>query len=107
MDNNHYSFFETSQTSIKRYSSSEMAQGGFVTLKYKKADVIYDGNSGIPTNRTYMLNTEYLKLVAHKDADLTEVPEQRPVNQDGAVIPILWMGNLTCSNRSQQGVIIP
>jgi hypothetical protein len=107
MDNNHYSFFEASQTSIKRYSSSEMAQGGFVTLKYKKADVIYDGNSGIPTNRTYMLNTEYLKLVAHKDADLTEVPEQRPVNQDGAVIPILWMGNLTCSNRAQQGVIIP
>lgn len=107
MDNNHYTFFEASQTSIKRYSDSEKAQAGFVSLKYKKADVIYDGNSGIPANRTYMLNTEYLKLVVHKDADLTEVPEQRPINQDGAVIPILWMGNLTCSNRAQQGVIIP
>lgn len=107
MDNNHYSFFEASQTSIKRYTDSEKANAGFVTIKYKNADVIYDGNSGIPANHTYMLNTEYLKLVTHKDADLTEVPEQRPVNQDGSVIPILWMGNLTCSNRALQGVICP
>ncbi|MCK9622142.1 MAG: phage major capsid protein [Methylobacter sp.] len=105
-DNNYYSFFENSQTSLKRYSSSESANAGFVSLKYKKADVIYDGNSGIPANHMYFLNTEYLKLVVHKDADLTEVPEQRPVNQDGSVIPILWMGNLVASNRSQQGVII-
>lgn len=106
-DNNYYQFFENSQTSLKRYAGAESASAGFVTLKYKKADVIYDGNSGIPANHMYMLNTEYLKLVVHKDADLTEIPEQRPVNQDGSVIPILWMGNLTCSNRAQQGVIIP
>lgn len=107
MDNNHYQFFENSQVSIKRYTEKDTVNAGFVSLKYKKADVIYDGNSGIPANHTYMLNTEYLKLVVHKDADLTEVPEQRPVNQDGVVMPIIWMGNLTCSNRSQQGVIIP
>jgi hypothetical protein len=28
------------------------------------------------------------------------------VNQDGVVIPILWMGQLCCSNRSLQGVLI-
>lgn len=106
MDNNHYQFFEQSQVSIKRYSDASKADAGFVMLKYKNADVIYDGNSGIPVNHTYMLNTQYLKLVAHKDADLEELPEQRPVNQDGVVIPLLWMGNLTCSNRQQQGVII-
>ena len=106
-DNNYYSFFENSQVSLKKYSSFDKAQAGFVSLKYKNADVIYDGNSGIPANHMYFLNTEYLKVVAHKDADLTEVPEQRPVNQDGQVIPILWMGNLVCSNRAQQGVIIP
>jgi hypothetical protein len=107
MDNNHYAFFETSQVTIKRYASAEKANAGFVTLKYKNADVIYDGNSGIPVNHTYMLNTQYLKLVAHKDADMDELPEQRPVNQDGVVIPVLWMGNLVCSNRNMQGVIIP
>ena len=106
-DNNHYQFFENSQVSLKRYASSEKANAGFATLKYKKADVIYDGNSGIPTNHTYMLNTDYLKLHVHKDADLTELPDQRPVNQDGVVMPLIWMGNLVCSNRAQQGVIIP
>lgn len=105
-DNNYYSFFENSQVSLKRYSEKDNVTAGFVSLKYKKADVIYDGNSGIPANHMYFLNTEYLKLVVHKDADLTEVPEQRPIGQDGSVIPILWMGNLVCSNRSQQGVII-
>lgn len=105
-DNNHYKFFENSQVSLKRYASSDNVNAGIASLKYKNADVIYDGNSGIPANHTYMLNTEYLKLIVHRDADLTEVAEQRPVNQDGSVIPLLWMGNLTCSNRAQQGVII-
>lgn len=105
MDNNHYKFFEASQTSLKRYTNAENANGGLVSLKYKNADVYFDGNSGIPTNTTYMLNTNYIDLVVHKDADLEIMPEMRPINQDGDVIPILWMGNLTCSNRNQQGVI--
>lgn len=105
MDNNHYKFFEASQTSLKRYTGADSANGGLVSLKYKNADVYFDGNSGIPTNTTYMLNTNYIDLVVHKDADLEIMPEMRPINQDGDVIPILWMGNLTCSNRNQQGVI--
>ena len=106
-DNNYYQFFEASQTSLKRYSDATKADGGFVTLKYKNADVIYDGNSGIPANHMYFINTNYLELVVHQDADLEILDEQRPISQDGSVIPILWMGNLSCSNRKQQGVIIP
>lgn len=105
-DDVYYTFFENSQVSIKRYTDAKKADAGFVSLKYKNADVIYDGNSGIPASHMYFLNTQYLKLVEHKDANLTELPEQRPVNQDGVVIPLLWMGNLVCSNRAQQGVII-
>ena len=77
-----------------------------MTLKYKNADVLFDGNSGIPANHMYFLNTNYLQLVVHQDADMEIMDEMRPVNQDGSVTPILWMGNLTCSNRKQQGVII-
>ena len=106
MSNNYYTFFESSQVSLKRYSDSAKANGGFVTLKYKNADVLFDGDSGIPTSHAYFINTNYLELVAHQDADLEIMDEMRPVNQDGAVVPILWMGNLTCSNRKQQGVII-
>lgn len=105
MDTVYYSYFEGSQTSLKRYASMEMASGGFVTLKYKTADVIFDGNSGIPASHAYMINTNYMELVAHKDADMDQMDELHPVNQDGVVIPILWMGNLVCSNRKLQGVI--
>lgn len=106
MDNIYYKYFEASQTSIKRYMSSESANAGLVSLKYKNADVYFDGNSGIPTSHAYFLNSNYLELVVHRDADLEIVESQRPINQDGDVVPILWMGNLTCSNRHQQGVIV-
>lgn len=104
MDNNYFTFFEQSQTSIKRYTDSTKADAGFVALKYKGADVIFDGGSGIPTNHAYFLNTDYLELVVHKDADMTVMDEMKPYNQDAAVVPVLWMGNLVCSNRSLQGV---
>ena len=107
MDNNYYQYFEASQVSIKRYMDATSADGGLVTLKYKGADVMYDGNSGIPANRAYFINTQYLGLCVHSQADLEVVEEQRPINQDGVVVPILWMGNMVCSNRNQQGVILP
>jgi hypothetical protein len=107
-DNNYFSFYEQSQTSLKRYASDATAgsaAGGFVSLKYKTADVIFDGGSGIPTNRMYFLNTDYIDLVVHKDADLTVMDEMKPFNQDAAVVPILWMGNMVCTNRSLQAVL--
>lgn len=104
-DTTFYGYFESSQVSLKRYSDMSKADGGFVTLKYKNADVLFDGNSGIPSNHMYFLNTNYLQLAVHQDADLEVMEEMRPVNQDGSVTPILWMGNLTCSNRLLQAVI--
>lgn len=110
LSNDYYELFEGGQVSNKRYTtdttrSSDNANAGLVSLKYKNADVFHDGGSGIPSAHGYMLNTDYLEWVVHKDADMTEVPEQRPVNQDASVMPIITMGNLTCSNRSLQGVI--
>jgi len=106
MDNIYYKYFEASQTSLKRYASAEDLKAGIVGLMYKSASVLYDTTaSGIPTSHAYLINTNYLKLVTHRDADLDEMDKKTPVNQDGEVVPILWMGNLTCSNRKQQGVI--
>ena len=105
MDNNYFTFFEQSQTSIKRYTDETKANAGFVSLKYKGADVIFDGGSGIPTNTAYFLNTDYLELVVHKDADMTVMDELKPYNQDAAVVPVLWMGNMTVTNRALQGVM--
>lgn len=105
MSNDYFTFYEESQTSLKRYSDSKSAQGGFISLKYKTADVIFDGGSGISTAHAYFLNTDYLELVVHRDADMEVMDDLKPINQDGAVTPILWMGNLSVSNRALQGVM--
>lgn len=105
MANDYYTFYEQSQTSIKRYMDSAMADGGFTSLKYHTADVIFDGGSGITAAHAYFINTDYLELVVHRDANMTEVPELRAINQDAVVMPIIWQGNLVTSNRSLQGVM--
>ena len=104
--NDYYTFFEASQASLKRYSNEGNTKGtaGFVSLKYKKADVIFDGGSGIPAAHMYFLNTDYLGVTVHEDANMTVLDEMKPYNQDAAVVPVLWMGNMTVSNRSLQGV---
>lgn len=100
-----FTFYEQSQVSLKRYSSDEEADGGFVRMKYKKADVFFDSSGGIPAVHGYFLNTDYLELVVHRDADMTVMEELKSVNQDAVVIPVLWMGNLCTSARFLQGVL--
>ena len=102
--NDYFTFFETSQSSLKRYSDNN-ADAGFVQMMYKTAKVIFDGGSGIPVAHMYFLNTDYLELVVHRDANMTEVPELRSVNQDAVVMPVIWQGNLTVTNRSLQGLV--
>lgn len=106
--NDWFTFYELSQVSLKRYtgdSSHAEAAGGFTSLKYKSADVVFDGGSGIPAAHMYFLNTEYLELVVHRDANLSVQDQMSPYNQDAVVIPVLWMGNLSCTNRRLQGVM--
>lgn len=102
--NDWFAFYEAAQVSLKRYTNDSTADGGFTSLKYKNADVIFDGGSGIPAAHMYFLNTDYFEMVVHKDADLEIQEDMKPYNQDATVIPILWMGNLSCTNRRLQGV---
>lgn len=103
--NDYFTFYEGSQVAIKRYTEAGEVSGGFTSLKYKNADVIFDGGSGIPAAHMYFLNTDYIDLVVHKDANLSVQDQMAPYNQDAAVIPILWMGNLIVTNRRLQGVL--
>lgn len=105
MDSVYFSYYEASQSSLKRYAPSDEGKGGMISMKYKTADVFYDSSaSGVPASHMYFLNTDFLELVAHQDANMEIMPELRSVNQDAIVIPILFQGNLVCSNRARQGV---
>lgn len=101
----YFTFFEQSQTSLKRYAPTDNGQGGMVSLKYKTADVFFDSSGGIPSQHGYFINTDFLELVAHQDANMTMMDTVQSVNQDAVVHPILWQGNLVCSARFLQGVI--
>lgn len=105
MDPTYFQYFETSQTSLKRYAPDDNGQAGMISLKYKSADVFYDTTaSGIPSSHMYFINTDFMEFVVHQDANFEIMPELRSVNQDAIVIPILFQGNLVCSNRARQGV---
>lgn len=103
---NWFRFFEKSQSSLKRYAGDDdEADAGFVKLKYKGADVFHDTSaSGIPTSHMYFINTDYIELIAHEDADMDIFPELQSVDQDAVITPVLFQGNLVCSNRALQGV---
>ena len=105
MDPVYFAFYEASQSSLKRYAPSDDGKGGMISMKYKTADVFFDSTaSGIPASHMYFINTDFLELVAHQDANMEIMPELRSVNQDAIVIPILFQGNLVVSNRARQGV---
>ena len=106
MDDTYFTFFDNSQTSIQRYTNTTDLKTGTTSLKYKGADVVYHSlAAGMPDQHAYFLNTDYIGICAHRDANWTEVPEKSSVNQDAQVLPIIWQGNMTVSNRSLQGVM--
>jgi hypothetical protein len=58
MDSNYFSFYEASQSSLKRYAPADEGKGGMISMKYKTADVFFDSSaSGIPANHMYFLTS--------------------------------------------------
>lgn len=103
-----YSAYEESLQDNQRYMDSKSASAGFELLKYKTADVIFDDNSnfGTTAEKAYFLNTDYLYMVQHKEAQWTQDDEKMPTNQQAVIVPMYWMGNLVCTNRALQGILI-
>lgn len=105
-----YTAFWESLVPNQRYTSDDKeATMGFNALRFQQADVIFDRQSTNFTStgeKMYFINSDYLELVVHRDANWTTLDEKMSVNQDAVVIPIIWMGQLTCSNRARQGVLI-
>lgn len=108
MSHDFYTTFEESLQDRARYADYDSAQEGFSTLKYKTSKVVFDDNTNFSTTaeKAYFLNCDYLYMVHHKDAQWSMDEEKKPTNQDAVVIPMYWMGNMVCTNRSLQGVLV-
>jgi|TARA_R110000787_G_scaffold76830_4_gene169217 hypothetical protein len=103
-----YTLYWNGLTDLQRYTQRDDVAGhGFAAgLKFDTADIFHDtSGSGASTTRMFFLNTEFMKLVVHRDANLNTLDEKTPINQDGVAIPIIFQGNLACSNRARQGVL--
>jgi hypothetical protein len=102
--------YMASLQAIQRFTSSQDANLGFVSVKFMDADVVLDGGVGgfMPTKTAYFLNTKYLKYRPHSARNMVALnPGKRySVNQDAEVQILAWAGNLTASNLSLQGVMV-
>lgn len=100
-----YKAFWLSLMPIQRISDPNTAVRGFESLKYVTADFVLDHDSGIRASTCYFLNTDYLFWDVHSARNFSVQERREPVNQDAFVVPLLFAGNLTCSNASLQGVL--
>lgn len=106
-DTNYYQFYWSSLQSIQRITSSEMGEAGFTSLKFMNADVVADGGigGGCPANHMYFLNSDYIYWQPHRERNMVPLGSIRSINQDATVELIVFMGNMTASNRELQGVL--
>lgn len=102
-----YAMYEASLDANIRYRNNDLPDT-FETVKYKGADVIFDLNDNFAATgeKMYFINTKYMEFVVHPDANWTVEGEKISLNQDAVVIPLLFMGQLVCTNRARQGVLI-
>lgn len=106
-DQNVFEGYEGKLTATINYNvglvDTKTADFGFQNLKFKGMTLTWDADC--TAGYMYFINSKYLELVVHKDADFAMSDFVKPENQDAKVANILWMGNLVCSNRARQGVL--
>lgn len=107
VDDVYWGFYMSSLQAIQRFTSSQDARLGFVTIKFMDADVVLDGGIGgnCPASTGFFLNTKYLHYRPHSQRNMVPLsPGKRySVNQDAEVSILAWAGNLTASGLQYQG----
>lgn len=114
VDNTVWGTYMASLQDQQRFSNTNSADAGFMSIKFMDADVVLDGGihtpgssgSGAPAGTAYFLNTNYIHYRPHSARNMVPLsPNKRyATNQDASVNIIGWAGNLTCSGRMFQGL---
>ena len=96
----------------QRFTNTQSADAGFMSVKFMDSDVVLDGGiyngnngSGAQAGTAYFLNTNYIRYRPHKNRNMVPLSPNRrySTNQDAEVQIIGWAGNLTTSGRQFQG----
>jgi hypothetical protein len=103
-DSVYYLYYLESLTPNQRFMDDKGAGVGFTNLVYQgNVPVVYDDQC--PASHMYFLNTDYLFLRPAKGREFKPLGEKSSVNQDAMVMPVVWAGNMTISNRARQAVV--
>ena len=74
-----------------------IADGGFNVLDFRGIPVV--GDEKIPGTAGYVLNTEFMKLRIHPEANFSFTGFKNPVNQDAKIGQVIVTMQLTVNNR--------
>lgn len=102
-DRTDFERYEKTLQPQERFQDSKMADGGFQSLMFKGAPFTFDLYA--PAGNIYFLNSKYLYLSMHKDANFSTTDFVKPSDQDAKVAQILFQGEFTASNCFRQGVV--
>jgi hypothetical protein len=96
-----FEYYEKALQPQERFVGNAAADAGFMNLTFKNVPVIFDRDctSGV----MYFLNSKYVALKVHRDADMKSSPFVEPENQDVTTSKMIWQGNMTTNNRRRLG----
>lgn len=104
----HFNAFWQALQAVQRITIPTSGDSGYQSLQFNgpggSAPVVYDEDC--PTNRMRFLNTDYLFWKAHPQANMDPLDRRESFNQDASGVPLIFMGNMTVSNRERQGVLL-
>jgi len=92
--------YERSLQTQQRFSDQKMVEAGFDNILHKGAPICADDN--MSASRFMALNTNFLKLKAHKKYNFTKpkwVAKEESGQPDKININTRWVGQLVCSHR--------
>jgi len=94
----------------ERFVNSQTLDSGFVTFTFQGKPWVTDRHitgSGYASKVgvLYMLDTDYIDFVSHKNRNFTFRKFQQPDDQDVNIGWIYWMGNLTASDPSRSCIM--
>ena len=105
-----YEYYESLGVGGKRFVDDQKSMDlGFTVLKYKGADMFWDGGmpSDVPSTgeSIVLLNSNAIRLVIDKESDFVTTDFIEPDNQTAYVAKILAMLNLCTNERRKLGLL--
>ena len=104
-----FNYMWDSLEDMRRYSSGDTGDVGYKRLSFQGVPVYWDpalssavDSAGNSFDVVYGLNSDYWKLVVHRDAFMKSEGFRSPTNQTAKTAIIMCMLNLVCMSRRRQ-----